>query len=759
MPSRQHRLRKNTTLPRAYLDLVALAPRLQDRIYAYFKPLGHLDGANDMMAALLREAGYRVIGVGGVRVVVDVGDGFAAKVAVDAYGDQQNRAEAAFWRAHPLPDLMPVHAFSQDGPIKKDGTVLLTERAETPVSEAEAEAAAARLDKHPQGRLIGETYYPFQWGRHRGRVKLLDYGDNPLRPNPAPRLRRNNVTAAPQTDTAAFKKWFGKSKVVDAEGKPLVVYHGTMGGGFVEFDLGKIDKHHSGFFFTNSKEVAESYGMGNPLPRRVCAVPDIRTVADVRRFVKSPENAFENGWRIVLNESRQVIEEDESDDLPYTGMGARVFTSFSPFWERNGKTEDIGEDYYYPPYSDLVSDIRQALRRGGPLTSGTYAVYLRMLKPMVVDGRGAAWMSIPYKGGYYKTNQLSAIAKEKGHDGLILRNIYDSSIVQDVISDVYVVFDSRNIKSATANVGTFDRKDADIRKNPRRNPRIAPTPDHPQMETPAFKRWFGKSKVVDADGKPIRVYHGTFGDFSVFNFGRSVGLNRLGFWFDAGANIPNVFAGGREIPRFAGGSVMPVYLSLQNPKEYWSDPLTSEEYSTLDVLMWLKSRDADGEDFPELPLEILIRRDAKKLRMRPAGLANVSLRFSNVLEYLRIRGWRDAFTKMLRDLLPETETSEGRVRLLDDPSRVDAVRERLAKQHDGIILHSTLADAAVLPHIYWDHPDAYRVRETNSEMRHFGSDWYLALDPRQIKSATGNAGTFDPADPDIRKNPRRRVSR
>jgi hypothetical protein len=279
------------------------------------------------------------------------------------------------------------------------------------------------------------------------------------------------------------------------------------------------------------------------------------------------------------------------------------------------------------------------------------------------------------------------------------------------------------------------------------------------METPAFKRWFGKSKVADADGKPIRAYHGTFGDFSVFNFGRSVGLNRLGFWFDAGANIPNLFAGGREIPRFAGGSVMPVYLSLQNPKEYWSDPLTSEEYSTLDVLMWLKSRDADGEDFPELPLEILIRRDAKKLRMRPAGLANVSLRFSNVLEYLRIRGWRDAFTKMLRDLLPETETSEGRVRLLDDPSRVDAVRERLAKQHDGIILHSTLADAAVLPHIYWDHPDAYRVRETGSEMRHFGSDWYLALDPRQIKSATGNAGTFDPADPDIRKNPRRRVSR
>ena len=28
-------------------------------------------------------------------------------------------------------------------------------------------------------------------------------------------------------------------------------------------------------------------------------------------------------------------------------------------------------------------------------------------------------------------------------------------------------------------------------------------------QTPAFKAWFKKSKVVDADGKPLRVYHGT----------------------------------------------------------------------------------------------------------------------------------------------------------------------------------------------------------------------------------------------------------
>jgi len=59
----------------------------------------------------------------------------------------------------------------------------------------------------------------------------------------------------PQTDTKAFRDWFGESKVVDAEGRPLVVYHGTTAS----------DKILQGGFkkgwvhLTDSKEVADSY--------------------------------------------------------------------------------------------------------------------------------------------------------------------------------------------------------------------------------------------------------------------------------------------------------------------------------------------------------------------------------------------------------------------------------------------------------------------------------------------------------------------
>src|SRR5690606_17475953 len=38
-----------------------------------------------------------------------------------------------------------------------------------------------------------------------------------------------------------------------------------------------------------------------------------------------------------------------------------------------------------------------------------------------------------------------------------------------------------------------------------------------QTQSEAFKRWFGDSKVVNDQGNPLVVYHGTGQEFSVFN--------------------------------------------------------------------------------------------------------------------------------------------------------------------------------------------------------------------------------------------------
>ena len=66
--------------------------------------------------------------------------------------------------------------------------------------------------------------------------------------------RQELFQPAPPVGSPQFKRWFGDSKVVDAEGKPLVVYHGGPRG-IEAFNPSKIGSHYElddeGFFFTS----------------------------------------------------------------------------------------------------------------------------------------------------------------------------------------------------------------------------------------------------------------------------------------------------------------------------------------------------------------------------------------------------------------------------------------------------------------------------------------------------------------------------
>jgi hypothetical protein len=69
--------------------------------------------------------------------------------------------------------------------------------------------------------------------------------------------REVNFSKAPATDSAAFKKWFGDSKVVDEHGRPLVVYHGTAAA-FSEFRP-SAGWYGEGIYFAPSPESASDY--------------------------------------------------------------------------------------------------------------------------------------------------------------------------------------------------------------------------------------------------------------------------------------------------------------------------------------------------------------------------------------------------------------------------------------------------------------------------------------------------------------------
>ena len=194
-----------------------------------------------------------------------------------------------------------------------------------------------------------------------------------------------------------------------------------------------------------------------------------------------------------------------------------------------------------------------------------------------------------------------------------------------------------------------------------------------QEKPSAFKRWFGNSKVVNKDGKPLVVYHGTGADFSTFDPDRkavSGGYHGKGFYFgDAG--LADAYLD-KEIP---GATIMPVYLSMENP---FYGELTS--------------------------------RDIARMRTWP--------RFEKAYASL-VQEYEPGYVPSIEALGVRDEELGG--------ERNEFIQQALVKGgYDGRIVTFK--------------PDAPWADEDTE---------YVVFRPSQIKSATGNRGTYDPTDPNI----------
>lgn len=84
-----------------------------------------------------------------------------------------------------------------------------------------------------------------------------------------------------------------------------------------------------------------------------------------------------------------------------------------------------------------------------------------------------------------------------------------------------------------------------------------------QVDTPEFKRWFGGSKVVDENGAPLVVYHGTTAEFDAFSRtgANDGGLWGRGYYFAAAVDSANSYA----LRQGDGAKIIPAYVSIKNP--------------------------------------------------------------------------------------------------------------------------------------------------------------------------------------------------
>ncbi len=263
-------------------------------------------------------------------------------------------------------------------------------------------------------------------------------------------------------NSPAFRRWFKGSKAVDANGRPLVAFHVTTND-FVEFDTG----------------------------------------AGKTRGQKST--------------------------AAYSGQLGSWFTAPSLYSDNYepGNAEAAVEGF--------VEDNDGNAKPGAV----TMPVHLSIQNPMEYSDFESM---LEDRDSYPSIAKFKADLVAQGYDGIVVRN---SDTDGGVDRDDWVAFEATQIKSAIGNNGQFDPANPDIRKSVDRT------------ETPAFKRWSGNAPLVRLgekhefrSGQPVVVeaLHGTTNaDLTEFKRSRANIESDMGAGFyasntpeDVAANYANV---------------------------------------------------------------------------------------------------------------------------------------------------------------------------------------------------------------------------
>jgi DNA repair protein RadC len=260
----------------------------------------------------------------------------------------------------------------------------------------------------------------------------------------------SDYTTSPQ-----FKKWFENSKVVDSEGKPLVVYHGTSTNfDIFNKDLGGYntgsDSAREGFFFTNSQVVADTYRTGEYNYKPVWDFINSLIAENPDQFIALAKRLD------VYNDDADSEFEDTLYDMKYRLEEMDKNEGIDGFRDFIRKGKFIGENYS----PKLWERVKQSYDKG---YGERMAVYLRIENPLDIPPNEAQSY---FEDGYF-TDKIQE-AKKQGYDGVIFRDIEDAIVAIDdknpPSGDVYVVFSPNQIKSATGNNGDFDTENPSIVK-------------------------------------------------------------------------------------------------------------------------------------------------------------------------------------------------------------------------------------------------------------------------------------------------------
>lgn len=549
----------------------------------------------------------------------------------------------------------------------------------------------------------------------------------------------------PKTDTPEFEQWFGAS-VEQEDGSPREMYHGTAGV-FDEFAPGitwvSEDEDHAQLYADAAQSMTGTEG--GVIPLYVRSEKPVK-VADRPKNVRL--DTLANELLASAREDKNTFDIKEARE---------ALDKFRRGWESSG------------------ADIKQERPRH---------------EWWFDEGRANAneknFSALVQSLGYDSVEYYETIG---GYRGMPERRIRTVG-----------VFDSNQLKSSSDNDGNFSRDSGDITKsadncgtgaggfqedNDCAEGHGRPTKEQmdakqrEQQASPEFKDFFKQSQVVDKDGNPLVVWHGTHAEidesfaFEKERIGSATdeGFYGRGFYFVGYTD--QSLGTGRGEANYYGPNTHGFYLSAQKVLNFeTTDPLTSIDQG-LDSLVGLRDTleevdlwkgIAGDPDDPSYGLDATIKEYRRSLE---AIDENVEIR--RHADRLDGKGNWSAAIKMPDDTLTggreysltptynRADTDTRKNERVYYETKAEAVRALKKKVWNDIqneyddLLYSPTSLSDYLRTAYSSREITEKAEAAGYDGIRFGDEW-IVFDPSQIKSATLNEGNFDPKDPRISKS-------
>lgn len=233
------------------------------------------------------------------------------------------------------------------------------------------------------------------------------------------------------TESRQFKRWFGNSKVVNADGSPKIVYHQT------ENDFTVFDTRREG---AGTRDNGTPFGIFLKSSNRDIGLKGKKQMALYARIV-NPLRARDRSelTRLMRNMSPEydaLITQHETLDREYKSKTQQAIKELKDFminWRANNPGADSRSLYDVSEFNALF-DAEDALAN--------------------------EWTAKADELSTKAKNVMTNALESNGYDGVILENDAGSF---GRSTDAYIALHPEQIKSATDNIGTFDERIPDIR--------------------------------------------------------------------------------------------------------------------------------------------------------------------------------------------------------------------------------------------------------------------------------------------------------